>query len=152
MSTSDTPPASAPTHAVDDSSGGNTANSAANSKVQEADPHPQPKAEGEPNSGSKKIQKYKTREITMLERAGCGGCDSLEQTINNQIKPNSDVETILKKVSYDSPEGKAWIREKDIKYSPYLRECLIPTDPNEKPECHEYKSAADYKFKLKVNE
>lgn len=118
-----------------------------------APPSPEPSIASDSKEEPKKLQgKYQRREVQMLERAGCGGCEYAEDIIMNQVKPNSDVETILKKVAYDSPEGRAMIKENDIKYSPYIKECLIPTNPDEKPECKEYKTVQDYKYKLKVNE
>lgn len=96
-------------------------------------------------------KKWAKREITMLGDDTCGGCRQAEDIINNQIKPNSDVETSYTKVYLDTKEGQALRKEKNLQFIPFITECLIPTDPNEKPSCKEYKGVHEYNYKLKVN-
>lgn len=96
-------------------------------------------------------KKWAKREITMLGDDTCGGCRQAEEIINNQIKPNSDVETTYTKVYLDTKEGQALRKEKNLQYIPFITECLIPTDPNDKPSCKEYKGVHEFNYKLKVN-
>lgn len=97
-------------------------------------------------------KKWARREITMLGDDTCGGCKHAEDIINNQIKPNSDVETIYNKVYVDTKEGQQLRKEKNLQFIPFITECLIPTDPTDKPVCKEYKGVHEYNYKLKVNE
>lgn len=108
-----------------------------------------PKEEQKPEVEKKK--KWAKREITMLGDDTCGGCHQVEDIINNQIKPNSDVETTYSKIYVDTKEGQTLRKEKNLQFIPFIIECLRPTDPNEKPVCKEYKGLHEYKYKLKVN-
>lgn len=95
--------------------------------------------------------KYSKRVFDMVGDPTCGGCIDAEHIINTKIKPNSDVETELKKVNIDTPEGQQIAKDNSMKVIPYVRECLIPTDPNEKPICTDYKKFRETDYKIKVN-
>jgi hypothetical protein len=95
--------------------------------------------------------KYSERIETLVGYDDCGACIKAESFINGDLKTNSDVPVTYKKIIADSEEGKRIVAEKKLSVVPFVEECLIPTDPNAKPECHEMKSFKKSNFKLKVN-
>lgn len=96
--------------------------------------------------------KYLKREITMVGLDSCGHCSDAESFINNELKPNSDIPVEYKKIDANSSEGQTIVDEKDLTTVPFIKECLIPKDPNATPECTDYKKFSKTKLKLKVNE
>jgi hypothetical protein len=104
---------------------------------------PEPAAEPKP--------KYSERKLTMTGYDDCGACVNFESFVDNELKPKSDVPTSLTKIIADTEEGKKIVADKKLRVVPYIEECLIPTDPNEKPECREFKKFKKSDFKIKVN-
>lgn len=97
--------------------------------------------------------KYSQRIEKLVGYDDCGGCITVEGFINNELKKESDVPVTFTKIAADSAEGVAIVKEKKLKTVPYLEECLIPTDPTQKPECREVVKnssfiKADLKFKV----
>jgi hypothetical protein len=99
----------------------------------------------------KENSKYSSRNVTLVGYDDCGGCIKTEAFINGDLMSNSDVPVNFKKIIADSAEGVAIVKDKKLKTVPYIEECLIPTDPTQKPECTEYKSFKKSDFKFKVN-
>lgn len=97
-------------------------------------------------------QKYSKREIKMVGYDDCGHCVDAEKFIKTELIPNSDVQTNFTKIIADSDEGKAIVDQKGLKVVPYIEECLIPVNPEEKPDCREFKHFKKSNLKTKVNE
>jgi glutaredoxin len=97
------------------------------------------------------VPKYAKRTIEMLGLDECGHCVDAETFFKTELTPNSDVPVEYRKISADSTEGQNIVDEKDLKYVPFIKECLIPTDPSKPPECQEVKGLKKNKFKFKVN-
>jgi glutaredoxin len=95
--------------------------------------------------------KYAKREITMVGYDQCGHCVDAETYFKTELIPTSDVPVDYKKIIADSDEGKKIVEEKGLEFVPYVKECLIPKDPNQQPDCQEMKSFKKSKFKSKVN-
>jgi glutaredoxin len=95
--------------------------------------------------------KYVKREITMVGFDDCGHCVDAETYFKTELIPTSDVPVDYKKIIADSDEGKKIVEEKGLEFVPYVKECLIPKDPNKQPDCQEMKSFKKSKFKSKVN-
>lgn len=97
-------------------------------------------------------KKYSKRVIEMVGLESCGGCQETTEFIETQLKPNSDVEVVFNKHDVESERGKEIVKNKNLKYVPWIKECLIPTDANAQPECKEVNSYDKKFFKVKVNE
>lgn len=101
-------------------------------------------------------KKYLSREITWVGRTdgsnACGGCQDLNNFFTNELVPQSDVPTNVKKLDVDSPEGKQIVQDNNLKYIPYAKECLISSDPNKEPECKEVNRWDKNDWKIKVND
>jgi hypothetical protein len=98
--------------------------------------------------------KYSQRIEKLVGYDDCGGCINVEGFINGELKSNSDVPVTFTKIAADSAEGVAIVKDKKLKTVPYVEECLIPTDPTQKPECTEIIKNSSFKksdFKYKVN-
>ena len=109
-----------------------------------------PIKEIEPNTPSK----YSSRIVKLVGYDDCGGCGNIEGFVNNELKANSDVPVTFTKIAADSVEGVAIVKEKKLKTVPFVEECLIPTDPTQKPECREVVKNSSFKqsdLKFKVN-
>lgn len=96
--------------------------------------------------------KYAKREIKMIGYDDCGHCVDAEKFIKTELIPNSDVQTSFTKIIADSDEGKAIVEQKKLEVVPFVEECLIPTNPQEKPDCREFKHFKKSNLKTKVNE
>lgn len=99
-----------------------------------------------------KTPKFKENRIKMVGLDSCGHCVETESFINNEVKPNADVPVVYQKISADSDEGQRIVKEKKLTFVPYIEQCLIPVDPNEKPDCKELKDPKKRDIKIKVNE
>ena len=99
------------------------------------------------------IPKYKKRVIEMVGLESCGGCQETTEFIEKELKPNSDVPIEFNKYDVNSEKGKEIVKDKNLKYVPWVKECLIPSNENEQPVCKEI-NAYDKKFfqKAKLNE
>lgn len=99
------------------------------------------------------VPKYKKRIIEMVGLESCGGCQETVDFIEKELKPNSDVPIEFTKHDVNSEKGKEIVKDKNLKYVPWVKECLIPSNENETPQCKEI-NAYDRKFfqKPKINE
>lgn len=97
-------------------------------------------------------KKYAKRVIEMVGLESCGGCQETTEFIESQLKPNSDVPVVFNKYDVASDKGKEIVKDKNLRYVPWVKECLIPSDPDAQPECKEVNSYDKKFFKIKVNE
>jgi hypothetical protein len=95
--------------------------------------------------------KYAKRTIHMVGYDDCGHCSDAETYFKTELIPNSDIPVEYKKTQANSDEGKAIVSSKHLEFVPFIEHCLIPKDPNETPQCEEFKSFKKSKFKQKVN-
>ena len=99
-----------------------------------------------------KEPKYVKREVTLVGYSDCGHCVDAEHFIKSELSPNSNIPVEYKKIEGDSPEGQKIIEEKNLEFVPFVKQCLIPKDPNEQPKCEEFKDFDKSKLKIKVED
>lgn len=96
-------------------------------------------------------KKYAKRTIEMIGLSSCGHCSDTESFIKSELTPNSDVPVEFKLLDANSPEGRVVVEQKKLKNVPYIKECLIPTEPDKQPDCKEINEYRKEFFKTKVN-
>lgn len=95
---------------------------------------------------------YSKRTVEWVSQDNCGACVKQEEFFNNVLKPQSDVPAEITKVDVKSDRGQQIADENNLKYTPFYTECLIPKDPNKKPECRTGNKYDPNEWKIKVNE
>lgn len=112
----------------------------------------QPDNNTQSNNNVTPTPKYSKSVIKVVGLDSCGHCRDVDNYIRTEIIPNADVPIEYAKVDAKSPEGQLIVEEKKLKHVPFVEQCLIPSKPDEKPQCSSINEFRKDFFKSKVNQ